>query len=445
MPSRWSLLQELLDESVRARRRRLRITTQREARLLALGTVDAKLERNLRAMAVFQEEALEVCSAHLAGCHHPQEIDALVHATAACAVQLRDPTARDRRLAAWLEIHIGNHRTALRDALWFHPSGIGSISPVPEHVAALLDSPCKEIRLLGIELAGRLDDRSSQPRLTAWMRDARDDEQACRAIELALCRLGHPPKGMARRVRGLIHGSAEDQLHALRMIALSGQAPLLPAEAYLHLAATSHPTLASLAWCLSAIADPIAAHDLAMARDDLDADLRTRVLALAGFPQGSIAVLTHILTSHHPATPAQLDALACFLGAIPMEMQAHSVDAGQRETAAREALLRVFRAAHVPIHNDADRCAWAAEAIVSEGDLRRLPRLRFGHALPTAPRRVALSAALHRMTPSMCQALYLEQAALAGTAFAHGLSWYAAARVQMNAIGLSERLGGHAA
>ena len=99
MPSRERLILELLDETVRARRRRLYITRGLGTRLLGLKTVDAKLDRNVRALAVFGEDTLQACSARLDETGHPQDRDALVHLRAACAVQMRDPAARDRHLA----------------------------------------------------------------------------------------------------------------------------------------------------------------------------------------------------------------------------------------------------------------------------------------------------------------------------------------------------------
>ena len=314
----------------------------------------------------------------------------------------------------------------MRDALWFFPAGHGPFDLRTDHVAALLDARDECVQLLGIELAGRLGVLASVPRLGRWAQENGDGPRQ-RAGELALSRLGLTLPTQAGRVQALSQGSPEDLLHALRLIAATGQTNLLPFASYLQHAGSTDAATARLAWCLATLADPAAAHAAAhafahaaaMAPAGLDADLRHRVLALAGYPQGLIAIVGGLVR-------------------IPMEVNALPIDLAERERALRQAVLAAFRAAHVGVTNDADRCAWEPAAMLAEPDPRKSPRLRFGRGLAQAePRRVALGAALHLMTPWMCRALYIEQSAQAKRAFARDLSAYANARTQLDAIGMS--------
>lgn len=441
MPRREQLIAELLEDTARARRRRLHITGAMDFRLLALQTVDDKIDRNLRALSVFGQDALQAAEQAIAASDHAPTTNALIHVAAACAVQTAAPQDDAVLLAQWFERYGAAHRTALRDAWWFYPLDRASAARHPARVAALLRSTHEPARTLGIELAGRCGMQACLP-LISPIAGAAPDGPPLRASELALCRLGQAPVDLAARIQRRSGGAAEDLLHALRLIAASGHLDLAQVEGYLRCAHMPHPALQRLGWCLATLCDPVQAHHRAEAHATMDPGLRLQVLALAGFPHALIAVAREVTTQLGPATAPQMDALSVLLGDVPMQVRANDVSPQEREQAVRLRVLQVFRDAHIAVTNDAKTCAWEAARMLAEPDPAHNRRLRFGRAArPREDGGAALQAPVQQLGSLMRQALYIEQSVQARQPVGAGLSAYASTRHQMHVIGLSEWLG----
>lgn len=441
MPSQGKLIEELLDETVRARRRRLNVIQSQDARLLALKTVDAKLDRNIRALAVLGMDALDAAAQRLRTLTHAPTIDALVHVMAACAVQAEGAANHGQLLERIHGLYGRRHRSALRDAWWFYPIGSCRFDIHLQRLAAMLGSGEEEQRLLAVELVGRLGFTACGTKVQR-LTDETLEGPMRRAGELALCRMSLAPKALRQRVQALSEGAPQDRLHALRLMAVSGQPALLSAPQLLTWTRSTEQRLVQLAWCLATINDPAAAHEAAMGDCTMDASLRARILALAGYPSGLIAVVREVSSQDLPASAAQLDALAAFLGDVPMEVSAKQIAPPKREDALRVAVLQAFRAAHIPVRNEAKTCEWTPQAMLVEPGTRHGRRLRFGRLLrPLDAGGVALDSPVLQMGPLMRQALYIEQSAQAGRPIGAGLSAYASARHQLDAIGISQWIG----
>lgn len=437
MPSRDQLIAELLEETVRARRRRLHITGTMDFRLLALQTVDRKIDRNVRALSVFGQHTLEALDRELSACVPGPALDALVHVAAACSMEMHGHARADAMAERWFSRYGGHHRTAFRDAWWFFPQSRQGDAARIARTAALLTSNAESIQTLGVELAGRCGIAATAPRIAALAAEL-PDGPLLRACELALCRLNHPPADLPARVHRRGTGDADALLHALRLVATSGRLDLIPTSGYLQCARMQHPALQRLAWCLATLSDPVQAHRLALEDAALDEGMRWRVLALAGFPEGLVHLGRSVLQQVSEPTPAQLDALWTFLGEVPAEVRDKTAPPEIREQALRLALLQTLRNAHVGVTNQARHAEWTPEAMLAATEPGQSRRLRFGRALlRREDGGAALGPAVLQLTTLMRQALYIEQAVQSKKAVGAGLSAYAPSRHQVQVIGLS--------
>lgn len=437
MPSRDQLIAELLEETVRARRRRLHITGTMDFRLLALQTVDRKIDRNVRALSVFGQHTLEALDNELSACAPGPALDALVHVAAACGMEMHGHARADDMGARWFSRYGEHHRTAFRDAWWFFPQSRQGDAARIARTAALLASNAESIQNLGVELAGRCGIAASAPRVAALATEL-PDGTLLRACELALCRLNHPPSDLPARIHRRGTGDADALLHALRLVATSGRLDLVPMPGYLQCTRMQHPALQRLAWCLATLGDPVQAHRLALEDATLDDGMRWRVLALAGFPEGLIHLGRSVLQQPSEPTPAQLDALWTFLGDVPAEVRDKTAPPEIREQALRLAVLQTLRNAHVGVTNQARHADWTPEAMLAGAPPGQSRRLRFGHALRRQEDGgAALGSAVLQLTTLMRQALYIEQSVQSKKAVGAGLSAYAPSRHQVQVIGLS--------
>ncbi len=372
MPSRDQLIAELLEETVRARRRRLHITGTMDFRLLALQTVDRKIDRNVRALSVFGQATLDAIEKEISSCVHGPVLDALVHIAAACCMEMHVHPQADDLAARWFSRYGEHHRTAFRDAWWFHPQSRQGDAARIARTAALLASNSEAMQALGVELAGRCGIASSVPRITALAAEL-PDGHLLRACELALCRLNHPPADLPARIHRRGTGDTDALLHALRLVAASGRLELIQTSGYLQCTRMQHPALQRLAWCLATLSDPVQAHRLALEDASLDDGMRWRVLALAGFPEGLVHLGRSVLQQTSGATPAQLDALWTFLGEVPAEIRDKAAPPEIREQALRLAVLQALRNAHVGVTNQAKQAEWTPEAMLAATDPGQKP------------------------------------------------------------------------
>ena len=437
MPSRDQLIAELLEETVRARRRRLHITGTMDFRLLALQTVDRKIDRNVRALSVFGQYTLEALDKELSACTPGPVLDALVHVAAACSMEMHGHARADDMAAHWFSRYGEHHRTAFRDAWWFHPQSRQGDAARIARTAALLASDSEAMQTLGAELAGRCGMAASVPRITALAAEL-PDGPLLRACELALCRLNHPPADLPARIHRRGTGDTNALLHALRMVAASGRLELIPTSGYLQCTRMQHPALQRLAWCLATLSDPVLTHRLALEDASLDDGMRWRVLALAGFPEGLVHLGRSVLQQTSEPTPAQLDALWMFLGEVPAEVRDRAAPPDIREQALRLSVLQALRNAHVGVTNQAKHAEWTPEAMLAAADPGQSRRLRFGRALRRQEDGgAALGSTVLQLATLMRQALYIEQSVQCRSSVGAGLSAYAPSRHQMQVIGLS--------
>lgn len=437
MPSRDQLIAELLEETVRARRRRLHITGTMDFRLLALQTVDRKIDRNLRALSVFGQATLDALDGELSACAPGPALDALVHVAAACSTEMHGHAQAEDMAARWFGRYGEHHRTAFRDAWWFFPQSRHGDAARIARTAALLASNAEPTQILGVELAGRCGIAAHVPRITALATEL-PDGPLLRACELALCRLNHPPSDLPARIHRRGTGDADALLHALRLVATSGRVDLIPTPGYLQCTRMQHAALQRLAWCLTTLSDPVQAHRRALEDATLDDGMRWRVLALAGFPEGLVHLGRSVLQQGSDPTPAQLDALWTFLGEVPAEVRDKTAPPEIREQALRLAVLQALRNAHVGVTNQARHAEWTPEAMLAATDPGQSRRLRFGRALlRQEDGGAALGSAVLQLTTPMRQALYIEQSVRSKKAVGAGLSAYAPSRHQVQVIGLS--------
>ncbi|WP_237711483.1 hypothetical protein [Paracidovorax oryzae] len=406
-------------------------------RLLALQTVDRKIDRNVRALSVFGKYTLEALDKELSACTPGPALDALVHVAAACSVEMHAHPHADDMVARWFSRYGEHHRTAFRDAWWFHPQSRQGDAARIARTAALLASDSETMQTLGAELAGRCGIAASVPRITALAAEL-PDGPLLRACELALCRLNHPPSDLPARIHRRGTGDTDALLHALRLVAASGRLELIPTAGYLQCTRMQHPALQRLAWCLATLSDPAQAHRLALEDTSLDDGMRWRVLALAGFPEGLVHLGRSVLQQTSEPTPAQLDALWTFLGEVPAEVRDKTASLEMREQALRLSVLQALRNAHVGVTNQAKHAEWTPEAMLAATDPAQSRRLRFGSAIRRREDGgAALAPAVLQLATLMRQALYIEQSVQSGRSVGAGLSAYAPSRHQVQVIGLS--------
>jgi len=444
MPSRAKLIDELLDETVRARRRRLNVTGSPHVRLLGLKTVDFKIDRNIRALAVFDSDSLDAGVNQLTQMTHAPAVDALVHVVAACAVQALSTSRRKGLLELLFERYGGQHRSALRDAWWFYPMNRSVFDLHSQAIVDMMQSSQSDHKLMAVELAGRLGMTHCASQIAHWVA-ATSDGHAHRIGELALCRMGSVSETLPSRIEQLISGTGPDLMHALRLMAISGRLEGASSDQLISWAQSAKHDVSRLAWCLATIKNPVAAHCAVINNNAMDPDLRIRILALAGLPSGLIAVVRSVTEQALPVTPAQIDALTTFLGGVPMELNAKPMDVTQRDEALRTAVLTAFRMAHVPVRNEAKVCEWTPQAMLAEPDTAhsvRSRRLRYGVGMRLPENGgVVLHPSVLQMGALMRQALYVDQSVQAGRPIGAGLSAYASARHQLDVIGISHWLG----
>lgn len=446
MPSAQDLIRELLDESVRARRRRLWLSSTRDCTLYALKPVDATLDRNIQALASFGPEALQACNQKIkASAGSRADEDAAVHLLCAVAVQLPDGDQRNRDLQAFMAQYLANHAIAIRDALWFYPVGLNEFDIRHHHVVALLADANPAIQRLAIDILGRRGARTLAPLLRQRHLAIGTGEHALRpTYELALARLGFGlPTAIDRipRIHQLLAGSPQDRKHALALIAASGQTGALTSEQYLEMARTSDAEQQRLALCLATLVDPLVCAQAISRETTIDPALRTRIMALAGWIPGLIRNIQSLTAQTGPSSAENDDMLLTVLGHVPAAAKTTVIDTVAREQQLRDAVLRCLRQCHVNVHNDADTCPWETQRLLAPEALEQPVRVRHGNrfgAGGSIPTEIA-----SRMSSDMRQLLYWEQAGAAQAPYGFDLSPYANARLQYTVLQASEWLTQH--
>lgn len=434
MPSAQDLISELLDESIRARQRRVHITSNTEATLYALKAVDAKFDDNLRALASFGFGTLEQCEQRLRAANATEK-DAAVHVLCALAVQLPASTQRDEAILNIVKRYWGGHTQSVSDALWFFPVGLSEFDIRHDHVILLLKQADPAVQHIGVTLAACRGAMEAGPWVyDKWRQLKGEDTALYRACELTLACLGlNPPP--EQRLADLLTGPIGARKHALELIAQSGHArKLLGVSRYLDLAAIEDSAAHPLSWYLAALADPQACAIALCGAPQVADELRVRVGALIGAPRDLIDCVQAITAQDTPPGAAHRDALLVLLGQVPVAAIQTPIDPQMRSAQLRTHVLQCLRHSHVNVNNEADVCPWEPEQFLAPESLATTTRLRFGQRLH-APQPGCIPVEIaSRLSAPMRQALYWEQACAHGHSFGFGLLAYANARMQYSVL-----------
>lgn len=442
MPSAHQLIAELIDESIRARQRRLHVTGSTECTLYALKAVDAKLDNNIRALASFGSDALTACEARVDASQGVRR-DAAVHLHCAVAVQSADHPSTNQLLLQLVRRHHEQHTLAVRDALWFFPAGATDFDIRHGHIDLLLGQSDPTLQLFGV-WAGLL---RGALQAAAWATDhlspiehdpQSSDDALRRCCELALANLAAelPPD---ERCRWLLGGNVADRRHALDLLASSGKAAQhLGVDGCLTMAECADAALQRQAWFTASSMDPVACAAAARRSQTLSDEWRTSLLALGGAPEDLIRIVAAVCANDQPPRPECSDALHLMLGHVPVAVRQTPIDRLLRESQLRSDVLHAFRRAHVNVQNQADECAWDPSLWLAPESLNSRVRLRYGQRLVDR-QVIGLPAEIaSRLSAMVRQALYWEQARAEHTSFGRGLSAYAHARMQYLALDAAE-------
>lgn len=398
LPPLGGLLEDMVDEAIRARRRRVMTAEHPALNLNALRVTDGTLDRLVQGIALYGNDGPALLEARI-GALDGAAREGAVFVRIALAVHTREAA-----LAQLAEQHAQHFRAAVRDAYWFYPVPNGPFSDGGEHVALLYEYSAgnDDLRLLAVELAGLRDERA----LAAQMASLLDEPRYAPAARLALARMGRADDTTRRHAHDCL--ALRDPARNAEVNALLASDPRIADDALLALALEGNPATLDAAWAIASCRDPQRTGELAASRADLPAALRARVHALTGSPVGIIAACAAMAGAGGAIPADQADVLELALGMTPLEARCEPNDQAARDAALRALLLRVFRKAHIGLRNDADIGPWEAHAILADPAQARGLRLRGG--APMAPGVPALGAAVMEVTHALRQWLFIERA-----------------------------------
>lgn len=412
LPPLSGLLDDTLDQALRARRRRVMIADNPGLNLGALRVPDNTLDRLLQSAALYGADAARQLDARIAESGGAAR-DAAIFFRIALAVQTRDPALFD--LAA---SHAAQSARAVRDAYWFYPVPVGTFADDSSHIVALFERSAADtgLRLLALELAGKRDVKALRPQIEALLSEPQWTAQA----HFALSCMGAATDATRRYVQACL--SSQDSARRKIAMELIAVEPRLADDAMLRLALKGQSSdvdnadAADAAWAIGATRDPRQVYQHAAASKDLPDALVLRIVALTGYIDGIIGACAAMAGADGPVTPAQADVLELALGGVPVEARCEPNQRAAKAGALRALLLRVCRHNHIALRNDADLCAWDVQAILAKPEQAATLRLRNGLALAAgAP---ALGRAVTEVTHALRGWLYIERAALGQHAFA---------------------------
>lgn len=399
LPPLPGLLDDTLDQAIRARQRRIFIADNPNLSLGAMRVSDKSIDQAIVSASLYGQDAARQLDARIAASTGAAQ-EAAVFLRLALATHAHDPAMT--QLAAE---YAAQHPRAVRDALWFYPVPSGPFTDSADHVVALFDASADSpsLRQLALELAGRRDVKALRDQIAPLL----DDPQQGAMAHLTLSCMGYANDATRR----FVNVSLASGNQALRDAALAIAAvdPRLAEDAALKQVIQVDPE-ADAAWAILACRHPHRAHEHARQRDDLPESRRMRIAALTGHLDGIIRVCAEVTDKDGPVSPAQADVLQLALGDVPMEARCEPSDREQKSAALRALLLRVCRHSHIPLQNDADRCPWSAEAILAKPEQASSIRLRGGE--PWRSGVPAFGQAVIEVTHGMRQWLYIERAVL---------------------------------
>jgi hypothetical protein len=423
LPPLPGLLEDLLDQGIRARQRRVMVMDHPGQTLAALKVMDAAIDRAIVAASLYGPQALRELDLRVAQSDGDKKA-AAVFLRIALAVQMQTADVND-----WVLRHaLSNERAgnlthemmeAVVDALRFSPVPKSPTADNSTHLAWLFvvakDHP--DLTPLALKLVGERDVRSlrkgveaclAQPALAPW-------------AHYALACMGLAGDRTRQFVDAALNSGDAAQLEAaLRVCAVDSR---LATDRALELGLHAPQSSADIAWGILACRYPRRVYDYAMALPELAVATKVRLVALTGFMDGAVALCGELAQRDGRITPAEADVLELVFGHVPVEARTDPNDRAAKSKALRALVLQVCRQAHIAVKNDADQAPWDVQQILADPAQTVKLRVRDGQRItqdvPT------LGAHVLRVTHGLRQWLYLERGVYGQHAFslsAHDVS-----------------------
>ena len=398
LPPLAGLLDDTLDQAIRARQRRLLIADHPGLNLAALKVTDNAIDQALKSAGLYGKDAALQLDARIAQSKGATQ-EAAVFLRMALAVQTQEPT-----LFELTTDYHAKFSLAVRDAYWFYPAPFGPFDDSSAHIVSLFEKSAADpgLRLLALELAGRRDVKSLKPHVEA----SQDDPRQMPAAHYALACMGLAGELTKRYVKAAL-ASNEPLLIPPTMATVAAD-PRLADDATLNKLLVGDPTLFDPAWAIQTCRQPRKLFEYAKTRADLADALKLRIVALTGYMDGIIVACADMAASDGPVTAMQADVLELALGGVPAEARCEPNDQDAKSKALRELVLQVCRNAHIPVCNEANRGPWEVAAILDKPEKAGEIRLRNG--LPLRDAVPALGRAVFEVTHTLREWLYIERA-----------------------------------
>ncbi|NHZ64327.1 hypothetical protein [Massilia genomosp. 1] len=411
LPPLPGLLDDTLDQAIRARQRRVLVVDHPGMHLGALSVPDMAIDRAVIGACLYGRDAALLLDARIAAATGRVR-DAAVFLRIALAIEGRDGALPDLALK-----YSALHRRSVHDAYWFFPRPLGTFDDSVDHIERLFQAGAQHesVQTLALELAGRREVARLQAPIEALL----EVEPLSAWAHLALARMGVAGKATRHYVASVLGSGQQASIGSA--LAIAAADPRLADDGLLDticragIDAGAPGAIDDLAWAMLTCRHPRARCDCAATLIDLPVALRTRVIALAGYMDGLIAACADIAASENAISPEQADVLLLGLGEVPLEARVEPNDRQSKSAALRKLVLRVCRACHIGVSNDADRCAWQADAILAHPHIAAGVRVRHGAVLRgfVPP----FDAAMAELTHGLRQWLYIERAVCANVPF----------------------------
>ncbi|ATQ74206.1 hypothetical protein CR152_06605 [Massilia violaceinigra] len=400
------MLDDTLDQAIRARQRRVMMADNLVVNLAALRVPDRSLDSLLQAAAMYGRDAVLQLDSRLATLNGPRK-EAAVFLRIALAVQSGDPALC--QLAATFHTEF---RRAVLDGCAFYPVPGGTFSGNDDHIVQLFSfsSTVPALRPIALALAGMRDVK----RLAAEIDALRDDPQWAGPAYLALTRMGAAPPDTSNFIEDALQSVSPAQV-ALAMDLIAADPRVISNEQLLQASARMDADTDN-AWLIAACRAPRAVYERAAASTSIAYPLLLQISALTGYLDGVIRACHAIAATPGPITQLEADLLTLVLGELPVEARCAPNDGHAKSLALRNLLLRTCRNAHVPVCNDADICAWNVDEILANPQAAY--GIRFRNGAPLTQQVPPLNSVVFEVSHTMRQALYIERATTAGHALA---------------------------
>jgi hypothetical protein len=418
------LLEDLLDQGIRARQRRNFIADHPGQNFAALRVTDASIDRTLLAASVYGIEVGPLLDQRISQ-SSGDERDAAVFLRIAFAVQ-----TGESGLFQLVEEHLADHPRAVHEAMRFYPVPSNKLGDDPGHIVSLFErsKAHKTLAPLAVRLAGERDVKGLRQSIEPLL----EAPDLAADAHYALACMGFAEQASANFVQRHLESKDPNLLAVgLRICAVD---PKLSNSHALKHALDIIPDQADAAWAILACHFPRQTLDYAVNSTSMDLALKIRLAAFTGYADGAVALCLSLAEREGCVTPAEADLLLLVLGEVPLEARSEPNDQPTKSRALRELLLRVFEQAHIEVNNDADRCPWKLDLILANRDHASSIRIRNGKRMPTEfP---SLDPQVMNVTHGLRQWLYIERAILGQHPFA--LSAYDVSRRQEMAMMIAE-------